>query len=240
MSKCRCTNCSDLKIKDQECEIASLKEQAGSWVRRYRGALRDVRKYGEIIREKEGTRISQIDIIRGLREELDEARGAGRLYWSEKYEKAMVDLRERDKEIKELVETRDMQKKILWGLRKDLAKNDQADKLADEKHKHNRLKTAVSKLYSAAQWFPDRACDGDSLWEDVKYAAELSKGKSPGPVKKSMSMFWFEQYQRHDVKIKELTAENTSLAGEARAIEGKFQRLLDAVDTVHCDFECDK
>ncbi len=51
MDTCRCTNCLGLKIKDQETEIASLKEQVEYWTGRHQGAVRDVRKYDKKIKK---------------------------------------------------------------------------------------------------------------------------------------------------------------------------------------------
>lgn len=41
------------------------------------------------------------------------------------------------------------------------------------------LKEAVEKLYRAAYWTPDRKCDAEGLWEDVRDKAGLEIGKSP-------------------------------------------------------------
>jgi hypothetical protein len=50
------------------------------------------------------------------------------------------------------------------------------------KEKYDRLKDAVEKLYYAAYWSPDRNVDADTLWKNVRDAAELPEGNSPKPI----------------------------------------------------------
>lgn len=42
---------------------------------------------------------------------------------------------------------------------------------------------AIHHLYYAAHWTPDRPCDAERLWENVRIAAGFSEGKSPKPLK---------------------------------------------------------
>lgn len=51
----------------------------------------------------------------------------------------------------------------------------------DYKEKYMRLRDAVARLYYSAHWTPDRECDSNTLWEDVRNAAEFEPGKSPKP-----------------------------------------------------------
>ena len=44
-----------------------------------------------------------------------------------------------------------------------------------------RLRKAVSDVYYAAHWTPDRPCDAGRLWTDLRDAAGLKPGNAPKP-----------------------------------------------------------
>lgn len=45
-----------------------------------------------------------------------------------------------------------------------------------------RLMRAAANLYFAAHWTPDRPCDADALWTELRDAAGLEPGHSPKPL----------------------------------------------------------
>jgi hypothetical protein len=48
--------------------------------------------------------------------------------------------------------------------------------------KENReMREAIKAVYYAAHWTPDRPCDADKLWTDLRDAACLTPGNAPKP-----------------------------------------------------------
>jgi hypothetical protein len=47
---------------------------------------------------------------------------------------------------------------------------------------NERLRKAVSEVYYAAHWTPDRPCDAVKLWTDLRDAAGLTPGNAPAAV----------------------------------------------------------
>jgi len=45
-----------------------------------------------------------------------------------------------------------------------------------------RLQAAVEALYYSAHWSPDRDCDAEQLWTELRDAAGLTPGNSPTQV----------------------------------------------------------
>lgn len=44
--------------------------------------------------------------------------------------------------------------------------------------RYNKLRAAVSRVYFAAHWYPDRECDAKALWTELRDAAEFTPGHS--------------------------------------------------------------
>ncbi len=97
----------DNKIKDQECEIRECEKErirvaGGIWTLEQTAVKVLEAQLAQSQLGVMGLARDQETEIASLKEQVDNSRGAGRLYWSDKYIEAMVDLRERDKEIQEL------------------------------------------------------------------------------------------------------------------------------------------
>lgn len=58
----------------------------------------------------------------------------------------------------------------------------QAGALVNAVRRDAALRAAVSDLYYAAHWTPDRPCDADALWTRLRDAAGLTPGNAPAPA----------------------------------------------------------